>query len=82
MEKAARGLQLALLVELQQLVRFRLQRAEKVCSWTHSWQYLVQDTTVAQLLGEALLATDRRHCTALHAALTRTSNQAIAPFLR
>lgn len=34
-EKETRGLKLALLVELQQLVRFRLQRAQEMCSLTH-----------------------------------------------
>ncbi|KAA6416687.1 MAG: hypothetical protein FRX49_13334 [Trebouxia sp. A1-2] len=57
--KEARGLKLALLVDLQQL-----------------------DTNVAQLLGEALLATDKRHCRVLCAALRNTPNQAIALFLR
>lgn len=43
---------------------------------------VMQGTNVPVLVGEAILATDKRHCAALSATLRGGQHQAMASFLR
>ena len=81
-DEELKELQFVLLVELQKLVCCKLQiLAYQICQLaTHL--YIVQGTSVPVLVGEALLATDKRHCAALSALLRGRQYQNMASFFR
>lgn len=75
-------LQFLLLVDLQKLVCYKLQILAYFICQLATHHYVVQGTNVAVLVGEALLATDKRHCAALSALLKGRQYQAMASFFR
>lgn len=75
-------LQFAILVELEKLVCCKLQILARQMRQLTTHRYIVQGTSVPVLVGEALLATDKRHCAALSAILRRRQYQAMASFFR
>ena len=81
-DEELKELQFVLLVDLQKLVCYKLQiPAYQICQLA-AHHYIVQGTSVAVLVGEALLATDKRHCAALSAILRGRQYQAMASFFR
>lgn len=62
-------LQFAILVELLIVVCCKLQILACQIHMLTTHRYIVQGTSVPVLVGEALLATDKRHCAALPAIL-------------
>lgn len=81
-DQELKELQFAILVELQRLVCCKLQiLAYQMCQLT-TQRYVMQETSVPVLVGEALLPTDKRHCAALIATLRGREYQAVASFFR
>ena len=81
-DEELKELQFVLLVDLQKLVCYKLQiLAYQICHLALHC-HIVQGTSVAVLVGEALLATDKRHCAALSAILRGRQYQAMASFFR
>jgi len=81
-DEELKELQFAILVELQKLVCCKLQILACQMRQLTTHRYIVQGTSVPVLVGEALLATDKRHCAALSAILRGRQYQAMASFLR
>lgn len=75
-------LHFAILVELQNLVCCKLQILAYQMRQLTTQCHVMQETSVPVLLGEALLATDKRHCAALTATLRGRQYQGTASFFR
>lgn len=81
-DKELKELQFAILVELQKLVCCKLQILACQMRQLTTHCYIVQGTNVPVLVGEALLATDKRHCAALSSILRGRQYRAMASFFR